>query len=119
MNRLNEFFNLQMKTLMTTQRTSTIETAKLFCHTALITSYCANLKDAIEAAFGEHVNNRHQIKDTSQKVCYLAYQIVRSRSITKHLHEHSSSFQSQNILQHGIRTLSDSVKRFNKMIIEE
>ena len=52
MNRLNEFFNLQMKTLMITWRTSTIDCADLFHHTALSESYCTDLKVVMKAAFG-------------------------------------------------------------------
>jgi len=118
MDRLNEFFNLQMKVLMATRRTSTIDTAELFRRTALTASYCTDLKVAIEAAFGEYSNGRHQIKDASQDVRYLAYQIAASRSITKHTHGRSSPFQPTDILQRGIKLLNGGVKRFNHTVIE-
>jgi len=76
------------------------------------------LKVAIEAAFGEYSNGRHQIKDASQDVRYLAYQIAASRSITKHTHGRSSPFQPTDILQRGIKLLNGGVKRFNHTVIE-
>jgi hypothetical protein len=51
MDRLNEFFNLQMKTLLATRRTSTLGVTTLFQQTALTASYCTGLKEAIERAF--------------------------------------------------------------------
>jgi len=71
--RLNEFFNLQMKVLMVIRRTSIIDTAELFRGTALTASYYTDLKVVIEAVFGEYSNARHQIKDVSREVRYLAY----------------------------------------------
>ena len=78
-----------------------------------------NLKIAIEAAFGEHSNNRHQVKNASQNVFQLAYHIAMLGSICKHSHEQSSPFQSKNILQHGVEMLNDGIKRFNQTIVEE
>ena len=49
-------------------RTSTIDTTELFRRTALTASYCTDLKVALEAAFGEYTNARHQIKDASREV---------------------------------------------------
>src|SRR5437773_296882 len=119
MNRLNEFFNLQMKTLMMTQRISTIKIAELFHHIILTVSYCNDLKIAMKAAFDEHTNDRHHIKNASQEMHHLAYQIAKSRSIIKHSCRHSSSFQPKNILQCEYEILKNSVKRFNHLIIEE
>lgn len=118
MDRLNEFFNLQMKVLMATRRTSTIDIADLFRRTALTASYCTDLKVAMEAAFGEYSNARHQIKDASREVRYLAYQIAASRSITKHARGRSSPFQPTDILQRGVKLLNNGVKRFNCTVVE-
>jgi hypothetical protein len=118
MDRLNEFFNLQMKNLMATRRTSTIDTTELFHRTAITASYCNDLKLAIEAAFGEYSNGRHQIKDASREVRYLAYQIAASRSITKRPRGRSSPFQPEDILQRGVRLLNGGVKRFNRTVVE-
>src|SRR4051794_5495876 len=118
MDRLNKFFNLQIKILMATRRTSTINTAKLFRRTALTASYCTNLKIAIEAAFGEHTNARHQTKDASREVRCLAYQIAVSQSITKHTRGRNSLFQPRDILQRGVNLLNDGVKRFNNAVVE-
>ncbi|KAJ5733290.1 hypothetical protein N7533_013737 [Penicillium manginii] len=51
--RLNEFFNLHMKTPMATRRTSTIDITAMFRRTALTASYCTNLKEHRETTFGE------------------------------------------------------------------
>jgi hypothetical protein len=118
MDRLNEFFNLQMKALMVTRRTSTIDTAELFRRTALTASYCTDLAVAIEAAFGEHSNGRHQIKDASKEVRHLAYQIAASRSITKHTRGRNSPFQPMDIQQRGVKLLNGGVKRFNHTVVE-
>lgn len=116
--RLNEFFNLQMKTLMATRRTSTIDCAELFRRTALTGSYCTSLKIAIEATFGEYSNGRHQAKDASREVRHLAYQIAKSKSITKNPLGRKSPFQPEDILQHGVKRLDAGVQRFNLQVIE-
>jgi len=77
------------------------------------------LKIAMETAFGEHSNGKHHIKNASQEMHHLAYQITKSRSITKHSHGHSSLFQSKDILQHGYEILESDVKRFNHLIVEQ
>lgn len=118
MDRLNEFFNLQMKVLMATRRTSTIDAIALFHRTALTASYCTDLKVAIEDTFGEYSNARHQIKDASREVRYLAYQIATSRSITKHARGRSSPFKPKDILQRGVKLLNKGVKRFNCAVVE-
>jgi hypothetical protein len=118
MDRLNEFFNLHMKTLMATRRSSAIDTTELFRRTALTASYCTDLKVAMEAAFGEHSNARHQVKDASREVRNLAYQIAVSRSITKRARERKSPFQPDDILQRGVKLLNNGVKRFNHNIVE-
>ena len=73
----------------------------------------------MKAAFDEHTNDRHYIKNASQKMYHLTYQITKSRSIIKCFHKHSSSFQSKDILQHEYEILKNSVKRFNHLIVEE
>ena len=60
--RLNELFNLQMKTLMVNRRSSTQEVHLLFRRTALSAAYSTELKQSLESAFGEYSNNRHQNK---------------------------------------------------------
>ena len=82
--RLNEFFNLQMKTLMATRRTSTLEVTPMFQRMALTASYCTELKAKLEAEFGEYSNGRHQVKDASMDVRNLAHEIAQSDSIQKH-----------------------------------
>jgi hypothetical protein len=118
MDRLNEFFNLEMKVLMATRRMSTIGIAELFRRTALTASYCTDLKVAIEATFGEYSNARHQVKDASREVRQLAYQIAASQSTTKHTRGRSSPFQPTDILQRGVKLLNVGVKRFNNTVVE-
>ena len=72
----------------------------------------------MEAAFGEYSNGRHQAKDASREVRYLAYQIAASQSIMKHPLGRSSPFQPQNILQRGVAQLNNGVKRFNQRVVE-
>ena len=115
MDRLNEFFNLQIKELMATW-TSTIDATDLFRCTALTASYCTNLEVAIEAAFGEYNNARHQIKDASRGVRYLADQIAACQSIMKHTCARSSPFEPSDILQRGVNLLNGGVKRFNRVV---
>jgi hypothetical protein len=118
MDRLNEFFNLQMKILMATRRTSTIDCAELFRRTALTGSYCTDLKIAIEATFGENSNGRHQAKDASREVRHLAYQIAKSQSITKRPHGRQSPFQPEDILQLGVKRVVIGIQKFNQRVVE-
>lgn len=89
--RLNELFNLHMKTLMATRRISTLDITTMFRQTALTASYCTNLKEHLEATFGKYTNGRHQNKDASQDVQHLAYQI--SKSIQKQPAGRTNGFQ--------------------------
>ena len=59
MNKLNEFFNLQMKILMIIWRTFIIDCADLFYCTVLIESYCTDLKTIMKTAFEKHNNDWH------------------------------------------------------------
>src|SRR5579871_6599911 len=90
----------------------------LFRRTALTASYCTDLKVVLEAVFGEYTNARHQIKDASREVRYLAYQIASSRSITKHTRGRDSPFKPRDILQRGVDLLNGGVKRFNNTVVE-
>ena len=108
-----------MKILMIIWRILTINITELFHHTALIMSYYNDLKIAIEAAFDEYNNDRHQIKNASQEICYLTYQITVLWSIIKCFCECILSFQSKNILECEIKMLNNDVRRFNQIIIKE
>jgi len=87
MNKFNKFFNLQMKIFMITQKTFIIDYADLFHCTALTESYCTDLKIIMKAAFKKHSNDQHQIKNASQEMYYLTYQITESQFIIKHSDE--------------------------------
>lgn len=79
--RLNKFFNLQMKTNIATRRTSTLDVTSLFQRTALSASYCTDLRQAIESAFGEYPNTNHTNKDARYEVRNLAYTLFNQKSI--------------------------------------
>lgn len=83
MDRLNEFLNLKLKTLMIFRRTSTQLPHDLFRRFCLTASYSADLRDILEKAFGEHSNPRHQDKDASTDVYRLAYELYKSGSTTR------------------------------------
>jgi len=114
MDRLNEFFNLQMKILMATRRTSSIDVATLFRTTALTASYCTDLKESIEQAFGEYSNSAHTAKNVSDDGRNLAFQIYSSGSLDKHAKGRDSSFQPPDIVSRGCALLGNGVARFNK-----
>jgi hypothetical protein len=118
MDRLNEFFNLQMKTLMSTRRTSSIDAATLFRNTALTASYCTDLKESIECAFGEHTKSTHTAKDVSDDVRNLAFQIYSSGSVNKHKEGRDSTFQPPDIVSRGCQLLINGVARFNKQVVQ-
>ncbi|RJE22629.1 hypothetical protein PHISCL_05052 [Aspergillus sclerotialis] len=117
MDRLNEFFNLQMKTLMATRHTSSIDVATLFRTTALTASYCTDLKESIEQAFGEHTNSAHTEKDVSDDVRNLAFQIYCSGSVDKRKEGRDSPFQPPDVVSRGCALLGNGVARFSKLIV--
>ena len=118
MDRLNEFFNLQMKILMSTRRTSSVDIATLFRNTALTASYCTDLKESIEQAFGEHTKGAHTAKDVCDDVRNLAFQIYGSGSVNKHKKGRDSPFQPPDIVSRGCQLLVDGVARFNKQMVQ-
>jgi hypothetical protein len=117
MDRLNEFFNLQMKTLMATRRTSSIDVVTLFRTTALTASYCTDLKESIEQAFGEYSNSLHTTKNVSDDVRNLAFQIYNSGSLEKHTNGRDSSFQPPDIVSRGCALVVNGIARFNKQVV--
>jgi hypothetical protein len=115
--RLNEFFNLDMKTMLATRRTSTLNVTALFQSTALTASYCVDLRTHIEAAFGEYTNGRHQAKNASEDVRNLAFEINTSKSIRKYILGRDSDFKPPDILSRGESLLPKGVNRFNKQVV--
>lgn len=114
--RLNEFFNLQMKTLMVNRRTSTQEVHLLFRRTALSAIYSTELKESLESAFGEYSNNRHQDKDASSDVRSLAY--VISKTIEKQPGRHTQGFEPRDIVTLATgEKLAKAVESFNQEMI--
>jgi hypothetical protein len=111
---LNEFFNLQMKTIMATRRSSTQQLHDLFRRVALTASYCSDLKSELEMSFGERSNGRHQVKDASEDVYQLAYELFKIRSTIQLARGRESVFKPVDILNHAVGDiLFNSVERFN------
>lgn len=114
MDRLNEFFNLQMKTIMATRRSSTQKPHDLFRRVALTASYCSDLKSGLEMSFGEYSNGRHQVKDASEDVYRLAYELFKTRSVIQFTRGRESAFTPADLLNHAVGDiLFNSVERFN------
>jgi hypothetical protein len=113
MDRLNEFFNLQMKDLMVTRRTSTQTPDALFRRVALTASYSSDLKSVLEDSFGEYSNGRHQIKDASEDVYRLAYELFKTRSVRKHATGRESAFKPADILNPASDVFFNSIAKFN------
>lgn len=111
MDRLNEFFNLQMKTLMTTRRSSNQTPHALFRRVALTASYCTDLQAGLEKTFGEYSNGRHQTKDASDDVHRLAYELFKTRSTRKMARGREWAIIPADILHID---LWEAVKRFNE-----
>jgi hypothetical protein len=116
--RLNEFFNLQMKILMATRRTSTLDVTPMFQRMALTASYCTELKAMLEAEFGEYSNGRHQVKDASMDVRNLAHEIAQSDSIQKHTNGRESQYKPVDILSRGVGdALSNGIEKSNQQLV--
>lgn len=114
MDRLNEFFNLQMKTLMATRRTSTQSPDALFRRVALTASYCSDLKAELDQLTGSFTNGRHQTKDASEDVYRLAYELYKTGSVRKHSSGRESDFQPADIVSLGTGDiLYECVVKFN------
>jgi len=118
MDRLNEFLNLHLKILMSTRRTSSIDVATLFRNTALTASYCTDLKESIEQAFGEHTISAHTAKNVSDDVRNLGFQIYSSGSVRKRKNGRDSPFQPPDIVTRGYDLLHNGVARFNKQVVQ-
>lgn len=114
MDRLNEFFNLQMKNLMATRRTSTQLPQDLFDRVAMTASYCTDLKSAMDRLTGSFSNGRHQPKDASEDVYRLAYELYKIGSVTHCETGRQSTFNPVDVVQSGTgKVLADAVDKFN------
>lgn len=113
--RLNEFFNLHMKTLVATRRTSTQDINTMFRQTALTASFNTSLKQLFEATFGEYSNGLHQQKDASEDVRHLAYKI--SKSIQKRPTGRTEGFQPPDIISDSLEgKLVKAIENFNDLV---
>jgi hypothetical protein len=113
MDRLNEFFNLQMKNIMATRRSSTQNLIDLFRRVALTASYCSELKSGLEMSFDGRSNGRHQVKDASEDVYRLAYHLSASRSVYNYSKGRDSGFKPLNIMSHIANELATKIEKFN------
>jgi hypothetical protein len=114
MDRLNEFFNLQMKTIMVARRSSTQQIHDLFRRLAMTAGYCSNLNSELEASFGEYSNRRHQVKDASEDVYRLAYELFKIRSVVKFAQGRDSAFKPADIMNRAVGDiLFNSIEKFN------
>lgn len=117
--RLNELFNLQLKELISSRRTSSAPIIDLFYRCAAAASYNTQLKDIVESAFGVHVNNRHTDPDNSAGVRSLAYELAVPLkrggrvAITK-------VFLPDDLIKSGVKklTTSDALDKFNAEFID-
>lgn len=117
-NRLNEFFNLQMKILMATRCTSILDVTPMFQRIALTASYYTESKARLGAEFSKYSNGRHQVKDASMDVRNLVHEIARSDSIQKHTNGRESQFKPIDILSRGVGdTLSNRIEKFNQQLV--
>ena len=119
--RLNESFNLQMKTLMAPWRTNTVDdVASLFERTALTAGYCTDLKASMDDAFGDCTDNKDQPEDddASEDVRSLSLVISDSGSIKKSPSGRSSTFKPTDILTRGVLRLANGVDRFNELVAQ-
>ena len=73
----------------------------------------------MKAAFEKHSNDWYQIKNASQEMYHLTYQIAESWFIIKHSDRQYSSFQFKNIIQQEIELLNNKIKKFNDRIIKK
>jgi len=112
--RLNEIFNFEMKTLMVNRRSSTQEVHLLFRRTAFSAAYSTELKQSLESVFGEYSNNRHQNKDASSDVCSLAYGYVISKNIEKQPGEHTQGFEPRDIVTQATGEKLAAIEDFNQ-----
>jgi hypothetical protein len=113
MDRLNEFFNLEMREIMATRRSSTQDLIDLFHRVALTASYCSELKSALEMSFGGCSNGRHQVKDASEDVYRLAFHLSASRSVYNYSNGRDSGFKPRNIMNHIANELATQIEKFN------
>lgn len=113
--RLNEFFNLQMKNIMVSRRSSTLDPTALFQNTALTASYYHNLRIALERAFNQYIHGRHTDKDVRHDIQGLARILVKSKSIKRIPGRGTDGFTPSDIVYIGTEKLSEAVSQFNQL----
>jgi hypothetical protein len=109
--RLNEFFSLQMKMIMATRRTSTEDTINLFRQTALTTNYCTDLRQIIESVFGRYIKGKHQEKNAREDVRGLACHLNDKGSTIPHPCGRNTEFKTLDIITTGVLALAKLATR--------
>src|SRR5437764_14948209 len=85
--------------------------------TALIASYCGQLKECLESQFGERTNGSHTPKDASEDIQTLAYELFRTSSLKKEPGR-KDSFIAPDIIAIGIQRLSQTqLDHFNNRFV--
>lgn len=106
--RLNEHHNLSLKILLQGRKRSSADTTALFTRVSLTASYSLDLREHVEAAFGVHVNNRHQMKKADLDVLNLARELFTT--LKKVPHGRRSFFATRDIVSDGHRKLTGGEK---------
>ena len=73
--RLNEHHNLVLKLLLQSRRRSSADVTELFTRVSLTASYCLDLQEAMEDAFGEYNSTHHMPADVTTNVYHLALEL--------------------------------------------
>lgn len=96
-------------------KNSTHDLSKTFGQVALTSSYSAQLRAAVETAFGERTNSRHSSKSAVGNVFSLANYLWLERCTGPRLHHDQSTvqFESLDILAIGMELLKEKVNLFN------
>lgn len=115
MDRLNEFFNLQMKNLMIARRSSSQSPDQLFRQVALTSNYSTQLRSSWEDAFGKYSNGRHQMKDASEDVYRLAYELHAKNSVRQFVRGRETEFMPRDTVNLSVgNILYNNIEKFNE-----
>lgn len=114
MDRLNEFFNLQMKDIMLCRRSSSLDPTRLFQNTALTASYYTVLRDTIQKAFGKQTNSYHTDRNVQHDIQVLAKTLYRYNSTQYKPGRGINGFVPIDIISIASTNLEQAVGRFNE-----
>lgn len=115
--RLNEFLNLQMKTIMSARRTSTEDLQTLFERTAQTNNYSSELREIMESTFGRYINGRHQVKAADNDIYSLAWQLYTTNSTRHKKTGRDHPFKPLDLNNKGALGLQKQISQFNDLIV--